>query len=218
MPLKLAIECSNRLFSEGLQKMLKNDKGIEIIRIFDGNRDRISVFNNILKMQPDVVISDSHMDFDAILSMTDFLLMNDAPHILLIGDRTMRFLADTQLKELISKGIISILPPSADSDLLKKALRAIASGEVWLDKNAAKKMLAHMKHRGKNIHLAKREREVVFYICQGFRNKEIAERLKISEQTVKSHCNKIYKKLGVSDRLQLALYSSRICTDAQIRA
>jgi DNA-binding NarL/FixJ family response regulator len=218
MPLKLAIECSNYLFSEGLKKLLKNDKRIEIIGIFDGNRDRIAVFNKILKMHPDVVISDSHTDFDAILSMTDYLVMNDSPHILLIGDRTMRFLADRHLKDLVSKGIIGILPPSADSDLLKKAIRAVSSGEVWLDRTSAKKMLAYMKQRGKHIHLAKREREVVFYICQGFRNKEIAERLKISEQTVKSHCNKIYKKLGVSDRLQLALYSSRICPDTPIRA
>jgi DNA-binding NarL/FixJ family response regulator len=218
MPLKLAIECSNYLFSEGLKKLLKNDKRIEIIGIFDSNRDRISAFNKILKMRPDVVLSDSHADFEAILSMTDFLVMSDSPHILLIGDRTMRFLADKHLKDLVSKGVIGILPPSADSDLLKKAIRAVSSGEVWLDRNAAKKMLAYMKQRGKNIHLAKREREVVFYICQGFRNKEIAERLKISEQTVKSHCNKIYKKLGVSDRLQLALYSSRICPDTPIRA
>lgn len=58
--------------------------------------------------------------------------------------------------------------------------------------------------------LAKREREIAFHICQGYRNKEIAQKLHISEQTVKSHCCRIYKKLGVSDRLQLALCSDKL--------
>lgn len=64
-----------------------------------------------------------------------------------------------------------------------------------------------MRHHEKNTSLAKREKEIIFHICQGFRNKEIAQKLQISEQTVKSHCNRIYRKLGVTDRLQLALLS-----------
>ena len=57
---------------------------------------------------------------------------------------------------------------------------------------------------------AKKEKEVVSLICHGYRNKEIAQKLDISEQTVKSHCNRIYKKVGVTDRLQLALYTNRL--------
>jgi DNA-binding NarL/FixJ family response regulator len=56
------------------------------------------------------------------------------------------------------------------------------------------------------IDLTGKEEEITSLICKGFRNKEIAQKLNISEQTVKSHCNRIYKKVGVSDRVQLALY------------
>jgi DNA-binding NarL/FixJ family response regulator len=62
----------------------------------------------------------------------------------------------------------------------------------------------------KKIDLTKKEKEIVSLICNGCRNKEIAQRLDISEQTVKSHCNRIYKKVGVSDRLQLALYTHKL--------
>jgi DNA-binding NarL/FixJ family response regulator len=133
--------------------------------------------------------------------------------IILIGDRTLRFIADKQLKELVLRGVVGILPPSADSELLRKALKAVSSGELWLDRHTLMKILTSMRHQEKGISLARREKEIVFHICQGYRNKEIAQKLSISEQTVKSHCNRIYKKLGVSDRLQLALYSYKIWPD-----
>jgi len=55
--------------------------------------------------------------------------------------------------------------------------------------------------------LSTREREIVVLVAQGFKNKEMAERMFISEQTVKNHLHNIFDKLGVSDRLELALYA-----------
>jgi DNA-binding NarL/FixJ family response regulator len=73
--------------------------------------------------------------------------------------------------------------------------------------------MACMKQSAPNVRLAHREKEIISHICQGYKNKEIAQKLHISEQTVKSHCNRIYKKLGVADRLQLALHSHNILPD-----
>lgn len=55
--------------------------------------------------------------------------------------------------------------------------------------------------------LSQREREIVQLVAQGFKNKEMAEKMFISEQTVKNHLHNIFDKLGVSDRLELALYA-----------
>ena len=60
--------------------------------------------------------------------------------------------------------------------------------------------------KNEEVKLTKAERGVVSLICGGFRNKEIANKLEISEKTVKCHCNRIYKKVGVTDRLQLATH------------
>jgi DNA-binding NarL/FixJ family response regulator len=67
-----------------------------------------------------------------------------------------------------------------------------------------------MTHVDRKIDLTRKEKEIVSLICHGYRNKEIAQKLAITEQTVKSHCNRIFKKVGVSDRLQLALYTHKI--------
>lgn len=210
MPLKIAIGCCNYLFGEGLKKLLEDEKDIEILGIFNGGTGLLPNAKEILKLNPDIILSDFSADFNILLSFPEGFLANNRIKIILIGDRTVRFIADKQLKDLILKGVVGILPPSADSNLLKKAIKAVLAGELWLDRSTLLKILSGIKQREKNINLAKREKEIVFHICQGYRNKEIAQKLNISEQTVKSHCNRIYRKLGVSDRLQLALYSFKI--------
>jgi two-component system nitrate/nitrite response regulator NarL len=66
---------------------------------------------------------------------------------------------------------------------------------------------ARLGLREQGAALSQREREIVVLVAQGFKNKEMAERMFISEQTVKNHLHNIFDKLGVSDRLELALYA-----------
>jgi DNA-binding NarL/FixJ family response regulator len=208
MPLRVVICCSNRLYAEGLKILLENESEITIVGICDGSS--ISGLEEVLKFNPEVVLTDFSNDLNMFLNLADISSKDNKLRILLIGDRSLRVIADKGLKELITKGVVGILPPSADSDLLKKALKAVSIGELWLDRTTLMKILVSMKQQEKNLTLGRREREIMFHICQGFRNKEIAQKLNISEQTVKSHCNRLYKKLGVSDRLQLALYSYKL--------
>lgn len=213
MALKICIDCCNRLFAEAIATLLKGERDIEIVGTFNSDADLAKNLKEVLKQNPDLIISDFSTfagDITSFLALSDSFIADDRLRILLIGDSALRFVADHQLKDLIIRGVVGILPPSADSDLLKKALRAVCDGELWLDRLTLMKLLSHIKRSHSQANLAKREKEIMAHICQGYRNKEIAQKLKISEQTVKSHCNRIYKKLGVSDRLQLALYSYRI--------
>lgn len=210
MALRIAIGCNNYLFGEGLKRLLEDERDINVVGIFNGGTGSLPNLEEILKLNPDIILADYCSDFNVFLSLPADFLKTNSLKIILIGDRTLRLIADRQLKELVLKGVVGILPPSADSELLKKALKAVFSGELWLDRATLMKLLSSMRHQEKSAGLAKREKEIVFHICQGYRNKEIAEKLHISEQTVKSHCNRIYKKLGVSDRLQLALYSYKV--------
>jgi DNA-binding NarL/FixJ family response regulator len=105
-----------------------------------------------------------------------------------------------------------VLKQSA-SDLLVKSIHRVYSGEIWLDNRmTAEVMKAFAKssdngpRRDKPL-LSDREKEIVQLVAQGYRNKEIGEKLFISEQTVKNHLHNIFDKLGVSDRLELALYA-----------
>ena len=209
MSTKLAIGCSNQIFAEGLKSLLEDEHDISVIGIFNGTAGVLADLKEIVKLKPDVILAEYSPDFNNLVDLAGSLEDVKKMKILLICDRQTHFVSDRFLKEMISKGVFGILPPSADSDLLKKALKAIGNGEVWLDRDSLIKLLSAVQRPEKYVKLGKREREIIFHICQGYRNKEIAGKLKISEQTVKSHCNRIYKKLGVTDRLQLALYSQK---------
>jgi DNA-binding NarL/FixJ family response regulator len=106
-------------------------------------------------------------------------------------------------------------------DLIVKSIRKVNSGEIWLDSHTTAAVMRQFStgqessgggqsSGGKNRErspLSTREREIVALVAQGYKNKEMAEKMFISEQTVKNHLHNIFDKLGVSDRLELALYA-----------
>jgi len=210
MGIKVAISCQNYLIGESLKKLLEGDKELEVIGIFRADSNFSLSLKEILKHNPDVILADFEADFDIFFKLSEDFLSNKNLKLLLIGDNRSHFLAGKHLKELVSRGVVGILPPGIDSDLLKKALKVISLGELWLNRNDFRNLLSSMKHSENRATLGRREKEIISHICQGYRNKEIAQKLNISEQTVTSQCNRIYKKIGVSDRLQLAIYFSRI--------
>ena len=99
--------------------------------------------------------------------------------------------------------------------LFRSAIRKVAGGEIWLDGRVTARVIRSLADpraaggRGRNdaSGLTPREREIAALVGQGYKYREIAEMLSISEQTVKNHLRNMFHKLGVSDRLQLALYA-----------
>lgn len=205
MPVKLVIGCRSYLFGEGLKKLLEDDRDVNTIGIFNEGMD----LKEIVKLNPDLILA----DFNIFYGLPEDFAIDKQIKILLIGDRTWPSITDKQIPELCSRGVVGILPPGTDSGLLKKALKAVSSGELWIDRKTIKNILSHKSLLENKVNLTGKEREIVSLICQGYRNKEVAQKLNISEQTVKSHCNRIYKKVGVSDRLQLALYFYKMWPD-----
>jgi len=205
-PIRLTIGCSSYLLGEGLKKLLERDRGIEVIGIFNEGGD----FREIIKMRPDIAI----LDFTIFANLPKDLTGDSKPKMLIIGHRGMCVVSDRRMLNLISKGIVGILPPGADSFLLKKAIKAVSSGELWLDRKTLSNIVCNDGHsKSGEVGLTKTEKKVVSLICDGLRNKEIARKLVISEKTVKCHCNRIYKKVGVTDRLQLAAYTYKAWPD-----
>jgi len=111
-------------------------------------------------------------------------------------------------------GTSGIVLKQTATDLLIKSIRKVHEGEIWLDARTTAAVMRQFasptdpspRDRDKP-RLSNREREIVALVAQGFKNKEIAERMFISEQTVKNHLHNVFDKLGVSDRLELALYA-----------
>ena len=124
--------------------------------------------------------------------------------------------------EAVRQGCCGIIPKQTSTELLLKSIRKVHSGEFWLDRKTTAEVIRRLSKKGaagnsnsgarlglreQGAVLSQREREIVVLVAQGFKNKELAERMFISEQTVKNHLHNIFDKLGVSDRLELALYA-----------
>jgi len=120
---------------------------------------------------------------------------------------------DRDVVRAMRLGARGVVLKQSASDLLLKSIRQVHDGEIWLDNrmtaeviDAFKKSAESGQRREKPL-LSDREKEVVQLVVEGFRNRVIGEKLSISEQTVKNHLHNIFDKLGVSDRLELALYA-----------
>jgi DNA-binding NarL/FixJ family response regulator len=129
-------------------------------------------------------------------------------------------------------GTSGIVLKQTATELLIKSIRKVHAGEIWLDSHTTQAVIRQfvaneepqqalpqqpppqqappptspLRAREPSP-LSQREREIVSLVAQGFKNKEMAEKMFISEQTVKNHLHNIFDKLGVSDRLELALYA-----------
>lgn len=110
----------------------------------------------------------------------------------------------------VKAGVAGVLSRSADPEIFVKSARAVKRNHLWVPKGKAPHPSAEESGGGGRRPadtLTRREKSIISCLVQGWRNREIAQNLKISEQTVKNHLRAIYDKVGVSDRLELALYA-----------
>jgi two-component system nitrate/nitrite response regulator NarL len=115
--------------------------------------------------------------------------------------------------ELYKRGVRGIISRAISPDLLVKCVRKIAGGETWIDNQSINLVIEAYRSQAAALvspksqpRLSPKEMSIITCITQGKRNKEIAYQLGTTEQVIKNYLRKIYDKLGVSDRLELALY------------
>jgi DNA-binding NarL/FixJ family response regulator len=115
--------------------------------------------------------------------------------------------------ELYRRGVRGVVPRSISPDLLIKCVRKIAAGETWIDNQSVSWVIEAYRAQATSLtnprtqpKLSKKELAIIGCITRGMRNKEIAYQIGTTEQVIKNYLRKVYDKLGVSDRLELALY------------
>jgi DNA-binding NarL/FixJ family response regulator len=112
----------------------------------------------------------------------------------------------------VRSGAAGVILKTVDPQLFVKCARRVTAGETWIPKKQVSTMAKLLEARPDNPPrpvdtLTRREKIIISYLMQGWRNREISTHLSISEQTVKNHLRTIYDKVGVSDRLELVLYA-----------
>jgi len=120
---------------------------------------------------------------------------------------------ESQTVELYRRGVRGIISRTISPDLLVRCVRRIAAGETWIDNQSVNWVIEAYRAQAAALvsprsqpRLSPKEMSIITCITQGKRNKEIAFQLGTTEQVIKNYLRKIYDKLGVSDRLELALY------------
>jgi DNA-binding NarL/FixJ family response regulator len=193
MTIRVLICNRTYLYAEGLRLILEKDGGFLVTGAVCVEQD----LDHLEALDPDLILSDA-----AIFPW----VAGRGKRILLIWDSKEQQLLPPfgSLKAMIDQGLAGILDGKTDPALLCKAVAKVHAGELWIDHQLIRISLCD-DFTHPNPQLSRREAEVLRHICAGSSNKEIAEKLFISEQTVKSHLNHLFKKFGVTSRLQLAL-------------
>jgi DNA-binding NarL/FixJ family response regulator len=209
--IKLIIVDDHTLFREGIKKILALEKDIEIVgEAFDGE-EVISVLNHC---QPDIMLLDIKMERVNGLQVLP-RIVEQFP-LLKVIILTAQVTSAESVKA-IRDGARGIILKHAASEFLIKGIRKVAEGELWADSSTMTQVVDSLSRKYRvdrspekgRKELSEREIEVVTLVASGHRNKEIANKLFISEQTVKTHLSNIFQKLEVNDRLELALYAMR---------
>jgi len=138
-------------------------------------------------------------------------LLRAAPDVKLIVQAVAA--DENQTVELYRRGVRGIVSRSISPDLLVRCVRRIAAGETWIDNQSVSWVIEAYRAQASALvsprsqpKLSPKEMAIITCITQGKLNKEIAYQLGTTEQVIKNYLRKIYDKLGVSDRLELALY------------
>jgi DNA-binding NarL/FixJ family response regulator len=199
MGVKVLLAFSNNLFAEGIAKLLEGHKGMKPCFFNEGD-DAGEVLKSIA---PDIVL----LDFITLYGF--FARVNPTA-------KTAFILVDTYCGEeniisaFVSRRVAGILTCEATSELMVKAINVVSKGEVWIDNNNIKNLmmgLSALKGNSTTSKISAREKEIVALVVNGHRNREIAEKLCISEQTVKTHLYRIFKKLALQNRSQLIVFA-----------
>ncbi len=130
--------------------------------------------------------------------------------VIIIAHRT----GEEETVDYLRRGVRGILTRSVSPDLLVRCVRKVAAGETWLDNQGVNWVIEAYRSQAEQgaspkqqLRLSEKEMLIIGGVTQGLKNKDIAQEVGTTEQVVKNYLRKIYDKLGVSDRLELALYS-----------
>ena len=205
--IRILVADDHAIFRDGLRKLLEAADDAQIVGEASNG---VECTKMLPKLKPDILLLDLRMpekDGLAVLEEVNFESLPTRVIVLTAAED------DRDVVRAMRLGARGVVLKQSASDLLLKSIHKVYDGEIWLDNrmtaeviDAFKKSAEAGMRREKPL-LSDREREIVQLVAQGFRNREIGEKLFISEQTVKNHLHNIFDKLGVSDRLELALYA-----------
>ncbi len=207
MSIKVMIADDHVMIREGIKQLLEFNGDIEIVAEANDGEECLSILNTI-KPLPQVLLLDINMPNKNGIEVLKKIRTKKLPLKVLI--LTVHNEVDYLVKA-VDIGADGYLMKNSGSMELKKAINAVAEGESYIQPDLIPVLNARLvlknDSKEKIEALTKRELEVLLFLAKGMFNKEIAEKMHISERTVKNHISSIFKKIDVADRTQAAVFA-----------
>jgi two-component system, NarL family, nitrate/nitrite response regulator NarL len=207
---RVLIADDHPVFREGLRLLLELDRKI---RVVGEARDGQEAADLTRKLKPDLVLLDLRMPRCS--GIEALKLMEKFPfpvRVLVLATEVERH----DIVEVLKRGAAGIILKESTTQLLRKSIHAVVAGEYWVERQSISDLVRELTRRPGHASpdvpqgpwkLTPRERQIVTEVVAGRTNKEIAQELCVSLQTVKHHLTNIFDKVGVHNRLELALFS-----------
>jgi len=205
--IRILIADDHTLVRAGMRALLESEPGMEVI---GEAADGVEAVAQAGKLEPDVILLDLVMPRkDGIQAITEICETDSDARILVLTSYT----DDEKVFPAIKAGALGYLLKDSEPSELLQAIRSVHAGEPSLAPTVARKLMRELQQppaRPLSKHpLSEREVQVLRLVAQGMTNKEIADRLVVSERTVRAHVSNILNKLHLANRTQAALYAVR---------
>ena len=204
--IRVVLADSQAIYRVGLRKIFALEDDIRVVAQAETLQN---LYAALLRFPADVVVLEAQLITGIVDAIPE--LVRRAPHAKLIVQ--VAEADEMKTVELYRRGVRGVVPRSISPDLLVKCVRKIAAGETWIDNQSVSWVIEAYRSQATVLvnprsrpHLSQKEVAIITCITRGMRNKEIAYQIGTTEQVIKNYLRKIYDKLGVSDRLELALY------------
>lgn len=212
-PIRILIIDHQSIVSTSLRLLLESRTWLKVVGEIPKSFDAFIVARD---EDPDIILLDIDLgDIDGLDLLPDML--SAAPQarvVVLTGIRDPEI-----LRRAVRLGAMGLVIKDGPTEVLLQAIANVHAGEVWLDRILLASVQGEITRSGearpvdpealKIAMLTPREREVSALVGQGYRNRQVADRLCIDEPTVRHHLTSIFAKLGVADRLELVIYAYR---------
>ncbi len=204
--IRVILADTQAIFRAGLRKIFALEDDIRVVGQAETLAQTLSAAK---KFSADILIFESALAPDPVEAVSDLLRQNAGLKLVVVTPE-----ANEELTlDLFRRGAQGIVSREVEPELLVDCLRKVAQGESWLDSKGIHWVMEAYRTQGTRptgsrpkVQLTPKESLIVSCVTQGMKNKEIAVRVGTTEQVVKNYLRKVYDKLGVADRLELALF------------
>jgi DNA-binding NarL/FixJ family response regulator len=207
-PIRLIIADSEAIFRVGMGKIFALEKDLEVVAQTDTLPQTLAAVSNT---PADVILFEAGLSPNPAEATSEVIRRaQPGTRVIIVANRA----GEEETVDFLRRGVRGVLSRSISPDLLVRCVRKVAGGETWLDNQGVNWVIEAYRTQAEQgipakhqLRLSEKEMLIIGGVTQGLKNKDIALEVGTTEQVVKNYLRKIYDKLGVSDRLELALYS-----------